>query len=152
MDSGGIPVRPYAIRILKGGEEMAFFEFPHTRTYDSDLGWLIKNVKSYDDTIAALNEWIAVNTPRIEDLEAFKDAMESGQLPAGVQQGIAAWLSVNGAQIIAAIIKNVWFGLTDAGYFVAYVPDSWQDITFKTTGWDIILDLMPDYGHLVLQY
>ena len=21
---------------------MAFFEFPHTRTYDSDLGWLIK--------------------------------------------------------------------------------------------------------------
>lgn len=130
---------------------MAFFEFPHTRTYDSDLGWLIKNVKSYNDTIEALNRWIETNTPRIEDLEEFKAALESGDLPEGVQAGIEAWLSTHG-EVIAAIIKNVWFGLTDAGYFVAYVPDSWSDITFKTTGLDIILDLMPEYGHLVLQY
>lgn len=131
---------------------MAFFEFPHTRTYDSDLGWLIKNVKGYNDTIAALEEWITVNTPRIEDLEAFKAALESGNLPAGVQQGIETWLTTHATEVIAAIIKNVWFGLTNAGYFVAYVPDSWSDITFKTTGLDIILDLMPEYGHLVLQY
>ena len=130
---------------------MAFFEFPHTRTYDSDLGWLIKNVKGYNDTIQALNDWIATNTPRIEDLEAFKAALESGELPEGVQAGIEAWLSTHG-EVIAAIIKNVWFGLTNAGYFVAYVPESWSDITFKTTGLDIILDLMPEYGHLVLQY
>lgn len=130
---------------------MAFFEFPHTRTYDSDLGWLIKNVKSYNDTIEALNAWIETNTPRLEDLEAFKTALESGELPEGVQAGIEAWLSTHG-EVIAAIIKNVWFGLTDAGYFVAYVPESWSDITFKTTGLDIILDLMPEYGHLVLQY
>ena len=131
---------------------MAFFEFPHTRTYDSDLGWLIKNVAGYNETIQALNEWIATNTPRIEDLEAFKTALESGELPEGVQAGITAWLETHAAEVIAAIIKNVWFGLTDAGYFVAYVPDSWSDITFKTTGLDIILDLMPEYGHLVLQY
>ena len=131
---------------------MAFFEFPHTRTYDSDLGWLIENVKGYNDTIEALNEWIAVNTPRIEDLEAFKTALESGQLPAGVQHGIEVWMSTHAAEIIASVIKNVWFGLTNAGYFVAYVPDSWNDITFKTTGFDILLDLMPDFGHLVLQY
>ena len=131
---------------------MAFFEFPQTRTYDSDLGWLIKNVKGYNDTIAALEEWIAVNTPRIEDLEAFKAALESGNLPPGVQQGIETWLTTHAAEVIAAIIKNVWFGLTNAGYFVAYIPDSWDDITFKTTGLDIILDLMPEYGHLVLQY
>lgn len=131
---------------------MAFFEFPHTRTYDSDLGWLIKNVSSYNETIDELNQWIAVNTPRIEDLEAFKAALESGNLPAGVQQGIETWLTTHAAEVIAAIIKNVWFGLTNAGYFVAYVPDSWQDIIFKTTGYDIELALMPDYGHLVLQY
>lgn len=131
---------------------MAFFEFPHTRTYDSDLGWLIKNVNSYNETIEALNRWIAENTPRIEDLEAFKAALESGILPAGVQHGLEVWMSTHAAEIIAAVIKNVWFGLTNAGYFVAYVPDSWSDITFKTTGLDIILDLMPEYGHLVLQY
>lgn len=131
---------------------MAFFEFPHTRTYDTDLGWIIKNIKGYNDAIQALNDWIAVNTPRIEDLEAFKDALESGDLPEGVQQGIETWLTTHASEVLAAIIKNVWFGLTDAGYFVAYVPESWSDITFKTTGLDIILDLMPEYGHLVLQY
>lgn len=131
---------------------MAFFEFPHTRTYDTDLGWIIKNIKGYNDTIQALNDWIAVNTPRIEDLEAFQAALESGELPEGVQQGIETWLTTHATEVISAIIKNVWFGLTDAGYFVAYVPDSWSDITFKTTGLDIILDLMPEYGHLVLQY
>ena len=131
---------------------MAFFEFPHSRTYDTDLGWIIKNIKSYNDAIQSLNDWIATNTPRIEDLEAFKTALEAGDLPAGVQHGIEVWLASHAAEVIAAIIKNVWFGLTDAGYFVAYVPDSWDDITFKTTGLDIILDLMPEYGHLVLQY
>ena len=131
---------------------MAFFEFPHTRTYDTDLGWIIKNIKGYNDTIQALNDWIAVNTPRLEDLEAFQEALESGELPEGVQQGIETWLTTNATDVISAIIKNVWFGLTDVGYFVAYVPDSWSDITFKTTGLDINLDLMPEYGHLVLQY
>lgn len=131
---------------------MGYFSFPHTRSYDSDLGWLIKNVSSFNETIAALNEWIATNTPRIDDLEAFDAALESGDLPAGVQQGIETWLLQHGAEIITAIIKNVWFGLTNAGYFVAYVPESWSDIIFKTTGLDIDLALQPEYGHLVLQY
>ena len=131
---------------------MAFFEFPHTRTYDSDLGWLIERVDSYDETISALDAWIAETEPKIEDLEALKEALESGNLPQGVQDGIVAWLQQNATIWLSAVIKNVWFGLTDAGYFVAYVPDSWADIIFKTTGYDILVDLMPDYGHLVLQY
>jgi hypothetical protein len=49
------------------------------------------------------------------------------------------------------MIKTVWFGLTDDGYFVAYIPESWQDVTFRTTGYDITTELMPDFGHLVLQ-
>ena len=131
---------------------MAFFEFPHSRTYDNDLGWLIKNVKGYNDTIETLNAWIEENTPRLEDLEAFNAAMESGTLPAGVQAGIETWLTQHGAEIVTAIIKNVWFGLTNSGYFVTYVPESWNDIIFKTTGLDIDLALQPDYGLLVLQY
>lgn len=131
---------------------MAFFEFPHTRTYDSDLGWLIQKVNSYEEAIELFNSWTAEYGPRIEDLEACCKALESGDLPAGVAAGIVTWLKENAQTWISAIIKNVWFGLTDSGYFVAYIPDSWSDIIFKTTGWDIELDLMPDYGHLVLQY
>ena len=37
---------------------MAYFEFPHTRTYDSDLGWLIKTVKEISDQYQSLVDWI----------------------------------------------------------------------------------------------
>lgn len=128
---------------------MAFFEFPHTRTYDTDLGWIIKNIKSYNDAIQALNEWIETNTPRLEDLEAFKDALESGDLPEGVQAGIETWLTTHAADVIAAIIKNVYFGLTNAGYFAAYVPASWDEFL----DFDTVMDgNNPLYGHLLLKY
>lgn len=55
-------------------------------------------------------------------------------------------------EIISKAIKNVFFGLTQSGYFVAYIPDSWDEITFNTTGYDIETDIQKDYGHLVLSY
>lgn len=127
---------------------MAFFEFPHTRTYDSDLGWLIERVNSYDDTLEELNKLI----PRVELLEACCEALNSGDLPPGVAAGITKWLKDNAPELIKEMIKNVWFGLSDVGYFVAYIPESWRDVIFKTTGYDILLDIQQDFGHLVLQY
>lgn len=134
---------------------MGFFnEFPHTRTYDNDLGWLIKTVKDHDEAITALNQWVETNTPKIEDLETFKNALESGDLPEGVEQGIREWCSENLTDLVGETIKNVFFGLTDSGYFTAYIPDSWQDIVFNTSDYDIWLEDRPDidYGHLVLSY
>ena len=60
------------------------------------------------------------------------------------------WINNNLEKILANAVKFVFFGLTDDGYFVAYIPSSWNDITFKTTGLDIEYDY--DYGHLVLIY
>ena len=50
------------------------------------------------------------------------------------------------------IATMVFFGITDDGYFVAYIPESWDDITFYTTELDIFLPIEPEYGHLVLAY
>lgn len=49
-------------------------------------------------------------------------------------------------------MKTVYFGLTDAGYFVAYIPEAWDDIVFNTTEYDIVLALQPEFGHLVLSF
>lgn len=133
---------------------MSFFEFPHTRTYDSDLGWLIKHVNSYDETIAALNEWIAENEPKMDDLLAFMDELLKGDLPEGMKQGLYQWAQENLIDLVGATIKMVFFGILDDGHFVAYIPDSWDDITFNTTYYDIVLTSHPEYkfGHLVLSY
>ena len=37
---------------------MSFFEFPHTRTYDSDLGWLIKEFTQIKNDYDSLKEFI----------------------------------------------------------------------------------------------
>lgn len=129
---------------------MSFFEFPHTRTYDSDLGWLIKNVKSFDDAIQALQEWQNNADVTVADLRALLDALESGSVPPEVAAAITKWLQINARDIVGAMVKNVWFGLTMSGYFVAYIPESWNDIIFKTTGYDFFTSLQEEYGHLVL--
>lgn len=130
---------------------MSFFEFPHTRTYDSDLGWLIKHVNTYDETIATLNAWIAENQPKIDDFENLYNMLISGDLPSGVQEGINKWMRLHALDIVGELAKMVWFGLNDDGYFVAYIPESWDEIIFNTTGLDISIPDI-DYGHLVLSF
>ena len=130
---------------------MSFFEFPNTRTYDNDLGWLIKNVKSSNDAIAALEAWKASAEGTISDLQTLLDNIAAGNFPEEISSAIKNWIVRNFDDIVGTMIKTVWFGLTDSGYFVAYIPESWQDIVFRTTGYDMTTDLQPDFGHLVLQ-
>ena len=50
------------------------------------------------------------------------------------------------------IATSVFFGINDSGRFVAYIPETWKDIDFNTTGLDINLNIEPEFGHLVLSY
>lgn len=35
---------------------MSYYEFPHSRTYDQDLGWLIEKVNELEARVKALEE------------------------------------------------------------------------------------------------
>lgn len=131
---------------------MAFFEFPHTRTYDSDLGWLIRQCKHNADAIAVLEEWKASSTDTIADLQQLLNDIAAGVFPEEIADAIKNFIVNNFYDIVGDMMKMVFFGLTDSGYFVAYIPESWEDIQFFTTGWDFTTDLMPEFGHLVLGY
>lgn len=43
-------------------------------------------------------------------------------------------------------------GLTEDGYFCIYIPKSWDNIMFATTGYDTIVPCQLEYGHLVMYY
>lgn len=129
---------------------MSFFEFPHTRTYDGDLGWLIKHVSSYDEVITALNEWIENYTPKIEEVLNFYKQLQEGYIPEGMKNALYEWATANLLDIVARTLKAVVFGLTDDGHFVATYTDSWSDIVFNTTELDIWTPLQTQYGHLTL--
>lgn len=131
---------------------MSFFEFPHTRTYDSDLGWIIKDVKTADDVIKNILQWIEQTQPTIDDFHHMYEQIMSGDLPQGMIDGINKWMDENALELVGGMVRHVYFGLNDAGYFVVNIPTQWTELQFKTTGWDFETDLQPEYGHLCILY
>lgn len=129
---------------------MSFFEFPHTRTYDSDLGWLIKDYKTLDEFKDAVKAWIEHTQPTIDELMKLYTDIMNGNFPDEMKVSLFKWTTEVAEEVIGKAIKIVTFGLEN-GYLVAYIPDSWTDITFGTTGLDDFPDGY-DYGHLTLTY
>ena len=130
---------------------MSFFEFPHTRTYDKDLGWLIRDYKNLNEALKAIDEWAEETDSTVKEMKELFDQIEAGQLPEAMEEVIHIWLQQNAGDILPDIVKNVFFGLSDDGYFLAFIPDSWDDITFGTTQYDDFPAGI-EYGHLTLSY
>lgn len=63
-----------------------------------------------------------------------------------ILEKIKVWIEENIVLYIGNVIKFVFFGLTENGYFVAYIPDSWNEIIFGTCMTDEC------YGRLTLTY
>lgn len=87
----------------------------------------------------------------MEDVEAlqaeFTEFKESGFDDYYLEQ-IEKWVNDNLETLYHLLVKQVYFGLTLDGHFVAYIPDSWNDIIFDT-GYDYDLDT---YGRLILRF
>lgn len=67
------------------------------------------------------------------------------------------WIENFDTQFIENAIKDhlatmIFVEISKSGYIIYNIPDSWDEITFNTTGLDITLSLQPEYGHLVLSY
>lgn len=129
---------------------MSFFEFPHTRTYDSDLGWIIREIKRLIDESDAIASWKIEVNDQLAKLEECCNDLMTGDFPEAFTNALISWMQNNALDIVGELIKMVFFGLEN-GYFVAYIPESWEDIIFNTSGLDIIVP-DADFGHLVLSY
>lgn len=93
---------------------------------------------------------ISVNeyATQVEELEAqFEQFKETGFFDYYAAQ-INQWIQDNMERIISEAIKMVFFGLTDDGYFCAYIPKSWEGIVFDTGA----VYSKDNYGHLILKY
>lgn len=130
---------------------MSYFEFPHTRTYDSDLGWLIKSVRKLIECCEDMQAWRSEHEAAYQELKALYNSLISGTFPPEIVTGLTKWFTIHGKDLIGDLVKMVIFGLNDNGYFVAYIPDNWSDIKFNTTGLDIFIANI-DFGHLVLSF
>lgn len=93
-----------------------------------------------------INNLIATNNQIIEYVDELKAELKV------VQDWIDNFDTSYAESIIREYLATMIFvEISDAGYFVYYIPESWDDITFNTTGLDITIP-DTDYGRLVLSY
>ena len=69
---------------------------------------------------------------------------------------VQEWIDNFDTSYIEKIVERylatmIFVEISDAGYFIYYIPETWEDITFNTTGLDVIIP-NTEYGRLVLSY
>ena len=95
-----------------------------------------------------LGEKININRADIDELqEQLEKFIESG-FDDYYADMLEKWIDEHMPDIISRAIKMVFFGLTLDGYFVAYIPDSWDGIVFDTGA----VYGSSEYGRLILNW
>lgn len=136
--------------------------FPFWNAYTPTLPDIYWDVDSHEERIKKLclmlhklveyadylGENINLDHAAIEQLQEQFQKFINGEFTEYYEQKIYEWIQANFAELISAGIKQVYFGLTDDGYFCAYVPDSWSDISFDTGA----VYGRSDYGRLILKF
>ena len=131
---------------------MLFNEYPYTNYNDYNLDWLIKTARNLLDRMEASEKWQEEHQKAYQELKDLYDAVMSGNFPDPIKQAFQKWMEENALDLVGNLVHMVFFGLTETGYFVAYIPESWDDIKFGTTGLDDFPECFDEYGHLTLSY
>lgn len=84
----------------------------------------------------------------LEQLKTEVDKLTNGDYIEIYVNALSEWIDNNLQQLVAKIVKYVWFALDDEGRFVAYIPDKWDFIDFDT----ITDPDNDDYGKLALEW
>ena len=115
--------------------------------YDDSLSYYEVLCKVVD----YINKLIDSDKAIIEDVEALQRDMKT------VQEWIDNFnyeplLNMVREMVDKYVAIGIYFGLSDNGHVVAYIPQKWETVTFRTTGYDIDVPIEPEYGHLVLLF
>lgn len=120
------------------------------------------NVKSQEQRILAickqlhklicyadmLGDKIEIEHTDIVELKALFDKFMQSGFDEYYAKQVEAWIDKNLKFIFDHTVKQVYFGLNEQGYFVAYIPESWDDIIFDTG----IVYGSDTYGRLILRW
>ena len=89
----------------------------------------------------------------IDNEKEITEEVESLKAELKVVQEWIANFDTSYAEIIIKkyIATMIFLEISDSGYILYFIPDTWEDINFNTTGKDIQIDGQ-EYGRLVLSY
>lgn len=127
-------------------ENLPFFRFWCYKVlplvYDDSLSYMEILCK----VVEYINSLIETDKAIFEDIAALQRDLRT------VQKWIADYNTAFAEKVIRDYLATMIFvEISDAGYFVYYIPETWDDIRFQTTGLDVNITGF-DYGRLVLSY
>ena len=107
----------------------------------------------YDDSLSyyeLLCKVVSKLNELIEKYASFDDMVEEIQTAIdALQQQIDEFDTTYIEKLIKDKLANmIYVWISDAGYIIYYVPESWNDISFNTTGLDIQNEQLADNGHV----
>lgn len=121
--------------------------------YDDSLSYyelLAKIQQKCNELIGAnnyLQEWQATQDEVIQELSQAVEDFINGGYKQDFDQFAQDWLDANIQEALRRAAHMVFFGLTEDGYFVAYIPQDWSFV------FDTIMDYSNEnYGSLVIKY
>ena len=139
---GGVLSRPYF-------STMQPFAYRDTLNM---LTWLRAVSCNLDKLREALNEYGEQSGKLYDALAERLDALQA-EFDKLYEEKIREWLATNMPEImddaVTEAIKTIFFGLTDDGYFCAYVPKNWADYIEFDTNANYGNE---EYGCLILNY
>ena len=122
--------------------------------YDSSLSYyelLCKVVEYLNKTmqnVNSINENGQSMQAEIEELQRLFEEFKTSGFDDYYAARMEQWIRDNAEKIIKEMmITGLWFGLTSDGYFCAYIPETWDDVTFDTGS----VYGRNDYGCLILR-
>ena len=131
-----------------------FEEFPNSDFYNSDLREALTYIRKMIPAIDSLEHWRAQHEVEYAELKALYDEVKddwdrfaAGDFPESTYIAMREWWERNAIDLVGELVRFVFFGLTDDGYFVAYIPENWRNIQFDT-----IVTSGDDYGRLCIYY
>ena len=107
----------------------------------------------YDDSLSyyeLLCKVVSKLNELIEKYASFDDMVEEIQSAIdALQKQIDEFDTTYIEKLIKDKLANmIYVWISDAGYIIYYVPESWNDIQFNTTGLDITNDQLSDDNHV----
>ena len=107
----------------------------------------------YDDSLSyyeLLCKVVSKLNELIEKYASFDDMVEEIQSAIdALQKQIDEFDTTYIEKLIKDKLANmIYVWISDAGYIIYYVPESWDDITFNTTCLDIQNEQLADNGHV----
>lgn len=113
------------------------------------MKWLSKEWDRIEHYLLDLCNQTNQNTEDIEELQKqFQEFKEHG-FDDYYREMLEQWIEDHFADIIENAIQVLFFGLTEDGYFCAYVPKNWAKYMVFDTGATYGAD---DYGRLKIAY